>query len=78
MCKLQKVKELHHLNKVLFEDLILLVDHKSKTRKFTFWLIKNCKNNEFSESNCDLVWMHLIKKYATKLVPLSFTPGEKA
>ena len=47
----KKVNELYHLNKVAFEDLILSADHKSKTRRIIFQLIKTCKTNEYPESN---------------------------
>lgn len=67
-CK--KVKELYYLIEVAFKDLILLVDQKNKTRKIAFQLIKNCKTNEYPKGNCHLAWMHVIEKYAPRLVSL--------
>ena len=59
-CK--KEKALYHLNEVVFKDLILLVGHKRKTWNVAFWLITNCKTNEYTKGNCHLTRMHLIKK----------------
>ena len=42
-----KVRELYHLNKVVFKDLILSIDHKNKTGKVAFKFIKNCKTKDY-------------------------------
>ena len=54
-CK--KLKELYHLKEVMFKDLTLSVDCKSKMEKITFWLIKNCKDNKYPKGNCQLAWI---------------------
>ena len=48
MAKDKKVEELHKLNEHVFEELMLLMDHK-KTRKVAFCWIKKSKTNDYAK-----------------------------
>ena len=60
-----------------FEDLILSVDHKSKTGRVAFDLIKFCKTNNYLEENCHLMWEHLVEKYTPRSAPSLLVLGKQ-
>ena len=52
----KKVVKLGELNKLTYEDLILLINKDSSIEKVAFGLIQNAKSPDFPEGNSKLDW----------------------
>ena len=65
----EKKKKLGELNEEAFEDIILSINHTTRSGKVAFSLVKNCKTREYPEGNCKLAWDRLVAKYAPKTAP---------
>ena len=52
------------LNELAHQNIILLIDYKTKEGNVAFKLIKDCKRKpRFPEGNCYLAWVRLASKY---------------
>ena len=48
----KKIVKLGELNKLAYEDLILLINTSSSVGKVAFELVKNAKSEDFLKGNC--------------------------
>lgn len=57
-------------NQTAYEELILSIDHKSKSGRVAFNLVQNCKSlNDYPDGNAKQAWDRLTAKYAPKTAP---------
>ena len=66
---MKKIAKLVELNKLAYEDLILLINTSSSVGKVAFGLVKNTKSEDFLEGNCKVAWCRLESKYASHTPP---------
>ena len=50
--------------KIAYKDIILSTNTGFSVGKVPFGLVRNAKNQEFSEVNCKVAWDRLVNKYA--------------
>ena len=60
----KKIIKLGELNKLAYEDIILLTNTSSSGGKVAFGLVKNTKSEDFPKRNCKVAWDRLVSKYA--------------
>ena len=63
------VIKLGKLNKLAYTDLLLSINTDTDYGKIAFKLVKNSKNSDFPEGNCNLAWARLTTKYAPRTAP---------
>ena len=62
-----KIVKLGELNKLAYEDLIL-INTSSSIGKVAFGLVKYAKSEDFLEGNCKVAWDRLVSEYTLHTV----------
>ena len=63
------VNKLVKLNEMAYADLVLAINTETDAGKVAFKLVKNSKNSDYPEGNCNMAWSRLTAKYAPRTAP---------
>ena len=63
------VNKLAKLNEMAYASLILSINTETNAGKVAFKLVKNSKNSDYPEGNCNMAWSRLTAKYALRTAP---------
>jgi hypothetical protein len=55
--------KLWQLNELVFEEMLLSINGKTKQGKIAFILVDNCMTAEQPKGNCKIAWERLVHKY---------------